>query len=58
MGLFRREQRAIRRWYRKKRWWIVIVVLALGIYDRFVPNDAFLRDEIDRLIGIIPDSAG
>ena len=58
MSLFRRKQLVVRRWYRKKRWWIVMVVLALGLYDRFVPNDAFFRDEIDRLIGLIPDSGG
>jgi hypothetical protein len=58
VGLFRREQRAIRRWYRKKRWWIILVAVALGAYNNFAPDDALLRDQVARLLDLIPGSGG
>ena len=58
VGLFRREERAIRRWYRKKRWWIVGALVAIGAYNNFAPDSAVLQDQIDRLFELIPGSEG
>jgi len=52
--MFRRGDRKIRRWYRKKRWWIVVIALGLGWYNSNVSGDSSLQDQINSLTELIP----
>jgi len=54
MPLFRRAEREVRRWYRKKRWWILLGALSFGAYNNFAPEDAALREQLNSLLDRLP----
>jgi len=54
MRLFRRNDKKIRRWYRKKRWWIIIILSGITWYNANDSNGGFFQDRIDSIEEIIP----
>lgn len=53
MRLFGRN-RASRRWFKKKRWWLVLFLIGLNAYRNYAPDNAALQDQINSLIDLIP----
>lgn len=53
MKLFRRN-RTPRRWFKKKRWWIIFFIVGLNVYRNYAPDNAALQDQLNSLIDLIP----
>jgi len=53
MKLFGRN-RSSRRWFKKKRWWLVLFIVGLNAYRNYAPDNAALQDQINSLIDLIP----
>jgi hypothetical protein len=53
MNLLKRNRNP-RRWFKKKRWWILLFVVGLNVYQNYAPDNAALQDQINSLIDLIP----
>jgi hypothetical protein len=43
-----------RRWYRKKRWWLVLLVMGIALYRNYAPDGAVLLDQLNDLWNALP----
>lgn len=53
MNLFRRNV-IVKRWYRKKRWWLTIIVAGLWAYRNFAPEGAVMVEQLNSLWDLLP----
>lgn len=56
--MFFRKKNGSRRWYKKKRWLIIMAVAGLGLYRNFAPDGAVLQDQLDTLRDLLPVLGG
>ena len=45
------------RWYKKKRWQLLLLVVALAAYRNYAPDGAVLQDQINSLFDLLPGSS-
>ena len=49
-----RKKTESRKWFRKKRWWVALIVAGIAIYQNYQSGNTSLQEQINSLLDLLP----
>lgn len=43
-----------RRWFRKKRWWVVLIIAGVAVYQNYQSGNTTLQEQVNSLLELLP----